>query len=283
MPLEFALNTLNTKDKLWQCFLKLIRRICVANLLNPPPFFYKPQFYKPQSQKNIIKALFAKIRIFALISAIFCSGFAFAEESGFFLGANYGYGGFKQVASGSISVSGITATDKETIKADSFSAGFLLGYKYFFNPYVGLRFYVGLDVYVPEFKFEGTKEWAVLLNYGGNFDMLVNFIAQQKVDFGLFVGVGIGGNWWISKDIEEAKRDAKNLGIKIKNNTFDIALNAGLRVNIARRHGVELGVRVPFEPATLLNEMREANGVSVNIKMEYVHIYNVFARYTFMF
>ena len=226
-----------------------------------------------------------KIRAFALGFALLFGGFAFAEESGFFIGANTGYNGFKQVASGGLDIFGAPIiTQKQTIKADSFSSGFLLGYKYFFNPFVGMRLYAGFDVFVPEFDFGGgEKEEAMLLNYGGNLDFLINFIAKPKVDFGLFAGAGIGGNWWVSKDITTAKRDFKEVGINVKDNVLDIAINAGLRVNIARRHGIEIGARVPLKPATLIDETRESNGVSVNIKMQYIQIYSAFMRYTFMF
>lgn len=225
-----------------------------------------------------------KIRTFALGFALLFGGFAFAEESGFFIGANYGYSGFKQVASGGLDIFGNPiVTQKQTIKADSFSSGFLLGYKYFFNPFVGMRLYAGFDVFVPEFKYGGEKEEAMLLNYGGNLDFLVNFIAKPKVDFGFFAGAGIGGNWWVSKDIATAKRDFNEVGIKVKDNVLDIAINAGLRVNIARRHGIELGARVPLKPATLVNETLNEQGVSVNLKMQYIQIYSAFVRYTFMF
>ncbi len=240
----------------------------------------------PPHFDTAMKALLCKIRAIALISLLFCGGFVVAEESGFFIGANTGYGKFKQVVSGKIGVNGATITpDKETIKTDSFSSGFLLGYKYFFNPFVGLRIYAGIDVFVPEFEADGQKEDATLINYGGNLDFLVNFVAKEKVDFGLFVGVGIGENKWFSKDITEAKNDAnfKKLGIKIKDNALDIALNTGLRVNIARRHGIELGARVPFKPVVMIDKTLENGGVSVNYKHQYVQVYNVFARYTFMF
>ena len=209
-----------------------------------------------------------------------------SQRKVFFIGGNVGYGEFKQVQSGSFGVNGnAIATGNETIKTDSFSTGFLLGYKILFNPYVGLRLYAGFDVSVPEFESEGQKEETVLLNYGGNLDFLVNFVAKPKVDFGIFAGVGIGGNKWYSKDIEQAKQDTnfKNLGIKIKDNGLDLALNAGLRVNIARRHGIELVARVPFKPVTMIDKTIENAGVSVNYKLQYVQIYNANVRYTFMF
>ena len=268
-------------------FLQLAQRHLFAlhtsyNLAPPPP----TKLLNNNHKTHFLKYLLMKFRTLALIFALFGSTFAFAEESGFFIGVNYGYGEFKQVSSGSFDLQGTPiATGKETIKTDSFSTGFLVGYKYFFNPFVGLRLYAGLDVSVPEFEADGEKEDATLISYGGNLDLLVNFLSQEKVDFGLFVGAGVGANQWISKDIEEAKRDSnfKDLGIKFRDIGLDIALNAGLRVSIARQHGIEIGVRVPFKPVTMFDKSLENGGVRLNMKLEYVQMYNVFGRYTFSF
>lgn len=236
-----------------------------------------------------MSACFSKIRAVALIVA-FLGTFALAEESGVFLGANFGYAGFKQETIGSFDINGTPiATSTTTIKADSFSAGVFVGYKYFFNPYVGMRIYAGYDVFTPEFEFEGEREEAVLLNFGANLDFLVNFISTQKADFGFFVGAGVGGNWWISKDITQLKRDIRDngLGFKVRDLSLDVAVNAGLRVNFARRHSIEIGARVPFLPTILLNESIE-NGVAGNtakitMKIQNRQIYGVVTRYAFMF
>lgn len=218
--------------------------------------------------------------------ATLCGGtFALAEDSGIFIGVGYGYGEFRQEASGSFDINGTPiATGKNTIKTDGFSVGVLAGYKYFFNPFVGVRAYANVDVSTPEFEADGGKEDATLVNYGGNLDLLVNFIANEKADFGLFAGVGVGGNWWISKDIAEAKRDFKEAGFRIKDSGLDVALNAGLRVNAARQHSAEIGVRVPFKPVVMLDEtLANAGGVRVNMKLQYAQMYSVFARYIFSF
>lgn len=127
--------------------------------------------------------------------------------SGGFFGAYYGYGEFRQVSSGTFGLGGVPiATGATRIKADSFSTGVSLGYKHFFNPYVGLRLYGEIGVYVPEFRFEWEVEDATLVSYGANLDLLVNFIAKPQIDFGIFIGGGVGGQTYISKDIEQLKK-----------------------------------------------------------------------------
>ena len=253
-------------------------------------FYVKPNefaFFIKSLASNPNKNFTSNICAFIVVCLTFC-GECLAEKSGVFIGANYGYGEFRQVTSGGgLSFMGntIKAGESETIKTDSFSVGFLTGYKYFFNPYFGFRIFAGIDVYVPEFVSEGQKEDATLVTYGANLDLLVNFIAKEKVDFGIFVGGGVGGNTWLSKEIENIKQDIKsnNIGFKVKQSGLDVALNAGFRVHIARRHGIELGTRLPFMPMVLLDENITEVGLNTNIKIQYKHDCNVFGRYTFMF
>lgn len=232
------------------------------------------------------KKYFNRFCALAFAFSVFCGSACFAEVSGGFFGAHYGYSEFRQVSSGTFGLGGTPiATGATRIKADSFSTGVSLGYKHFFNPYVGLRLYGEIGVYVPEFRFEGEVEDATIVSYGANLDLLVNFIAKPQIDFGIFIGGGVGGQTYISKDIEQLKKDITEygLGFKIKDTSLDAALNAGVRFHFARRHGIELGSRVPFLPAVVLNENLNQAGASINLKIEYVHIYNVFVRYTFRF
>lgn len=202
------------------------------------------------------------------------------------MGANLGYAGFRQESSGSFGINGTPiATGTTTIKADSFSAGVFVGYKYFFNPYVGMRIMLGYDAFTPEFEFEGKREEAILLNFGANLDFLVNFVSTQNADFGFFVGASVGGNWWVSKDITQLKRDIEDSGLnfKVRDLSLDVAVNVGLRVNFARRHSIEIGAKVPFLPTILLNGSIENGGAKVTLKVHNRQIYGIITRYAFMF
>ena len=120
-------------------------------------------------------------------------------------------------------------------------------------------------------KIDMEKPDIVFVNYGANVDFLGNFVSNEILDFGGFVGLGIGGNTIAGKWID----DAKKAGVKLTTTGFDIALNVGLRTNIATHHGLEVAVRVPFLPIAMAN----MEGAKYTFGQEY----SVLARYTFSF
>lgn len=198
--------------------------------------------------------------------AVLCSTSAlFAEVSGGFIGIGIGGGGTALKAKGD------GFNEKQT--RSGLNYGFVGGYKQFFNDYLGLRYYVNVDLHHNMSKVSGETEAykVIVANYGVNVDFLGNFVSNESLDFGGFVGLGLGANTLTGKDIE----DAKKLDSTMKTTGFDIALNVGLRTNIATNHGVEVAVRVPFLPVTMWNE----GGIKTTFGQEY----SVLARYTFSF
>ncbi len=203
---------------------------------------------------------------------------AFAEESGGFVGIGVGYGDAKMIQE---------ATDegKYKVSANDVSYGFTAGYKQFFNEYLGLRYYANVDLTHASFNAEiletRNKFNTILINYGVNVDFLGNFVVTEIADFGGFIGLGIGGNTWTGKDIKDFKNELVAGGDKVefKDTSFDVALNVGLRTNIAKYHGIELAVRVPFLNTRLLN----VNFVGGRVKYELGQNVRVLARYTFSF
>ena len=156
--------------------------------------------------------------------------------------------------------------------------GFVGGYKQFFTPYLGLRYYVNVDLHHNMSKVgDETKALKhIIANYGANVDFLGNFVSTEFVDFGGFVGVGIGANTLTGKDIEYMKTMYENSGEKFNTTGFDVWLNVGLRTNIATNHGLEVAVRVPFLPVTMFND-------TDGFKYTLGQTYSVLARYTFSF
>ena len=209
---------------------------------------------------------------------------ALAEESGGFVGIGVGYGDAKMVIE---SLDPQTnETDNTKKNANGVSYGFVAGYKQFFNEYLGLRYYANVDLTHATFKFTdddiGTYNFdTILVNYGVNVDFLGNFVVTEIADFGGFIGLGIGGNTWSGKGIKDLKDSfsAEESPIKIKDTSFDVALNVGLRTNIAKYHGIELAVRVPF----LKTQLFKDSGVDGSAKMELGQNVRVLARYTFSF
>ena len=178
--------------------------------------------------------------------------------------------------------------DKTKNKANGVSYGFIAGYKQFFNEYLGLRYYANVDLTHATFKFPddeiGTYNFdTILVNYGVNVDFLGNFVVTEIADFGGFIGLGIGGNTWTGKGIKDLKDSfsAEESPIKIKDTSFDVALNVGLRTNIATNHGLEVAVRVPFLKTQLIDEKDSVSGGF--LKYSLGQNVRVLARYTFSF
>lgn len=207
------------------------------------------------------------------------SNIAFAEESGGFVGIGVGYGDAKWITEETLD----GVTDKTTLTANGASYGFIAGYKQFFNEYLGLRYYANVDLTHVTFKLTNdaiANFNTILVNYGVNVDFLGNFVVTEIADFGGFIGLGIGGNTWSGKDIKDLKNDiALEGGTTLKDTSFDVALNVGLRTNIAKYHGIEVAVRVPF----LKTQLYKDSGAGGSIKMELGQNFRVLARYAFSF
>ena len=194
---------------------------------------------------------------------------AFAEDSGGFVGFGIGGGGT------AFKVEVGDASEKDTYSGLNY--GFIGGYKQFFTPHLGLRYYVNVDLHHNMSKLSGQTETPeiIIANYGVNVDFLGNFVSNETLDFGGFIGLGLGANTLAGKWIKDAKDSFKASGVKFTDTGFDIALNVGLRTNIATNHGLEVVARVPFLPVTVVNE----GGVKYTLGQEY----SVLARYTFSF
>ena len=183
--------------------------------------------------------------------------------------------------------------------------GFVGGYKQFFTPYLGLRYYVNLDMHHNLKKTDqiettysninggweitneenlGKKRYDItLINYGVNVDFLGNFVVTESVDFGGFVGLGIGANTLTGKFIKEFKDAFQSVGVKFSDTGFDAWLNVGLRTNIATYHGLELVARVPFMPVKMWDFTYDNGTESGKEKMTFGQTFSILARYTFSF
>ena len=259
------------------------------------------------------------------IMAFLGFGVANAEQSGGFLGAEVGYGSISvplsysyQGWNGAIFNPNFGLVTKELLvdfNGGGVNLGFVGGYKQFFNPYFGLRYYANVNVIMAKVKPKVTKDdsgaglnngtdsrSATIINYGANVDMLINFIIRERnrvADFGMFVGVGLGGNNYSGKAINEIDdymhdimgnfiNEAKSW--KTKRNFFDVALNAGLRTNILVNHGLELALKMSLLKNTLANktgsvltnigDIRVPYTLKINTK---IPSYNITLRYTYSF
>lgn len=220
---------------------------------------------------------------------------ALAESSGVFIGAEVGYGGANVEYKNHLQET--NQEFKYTAKYDGGGVkyGFVAGYKQFFTPYLGLRYYASLSAMHASISHSGMLDSGVsfterkddtMINYGVNVDFLGNFIVKDNISFGGFVGLGIGGTSWLGKHIDDYQKQVDNIwqGFKLNKNSFDVALNVGLRANIAKHHGVEIVGRVPFVPTKLLDKTETySEGEFYSEKTTLHHPYSITARYTFSF
>lgn len=221
-------------------------------------------------QQKFISLQFRKI-IISIVLLFGGANIALAEESGAFFGIGIGGGSTTLIKDdGEI--------HKESLGGINY--GLIDGYKYFFTPNLGLRIYINLDLHHNLAKSSGTLYNIMIIDYGVNADFLWNFISSESLDFGLFLGMGVGGNTIIGKPIAT-------------NTIADMVLNVGLRTNIATNHGLEIAVRVPVlsqQYKSLQNKV-DSNDPSQKILQPYTQkakngqIYNqkfsVILRYTF--
>lgn len=215
------------------------------------------------------KLLVSSIAAMALTSSV-----VVAEESGAFVGLGLGFGGssVKSELSGTISA-------KETFNGSGLNYGLIAGYKQFFTDSFGLRYYANIDYNSSKIKMDTEKAALNAINYGVNVDALYNFVSSDGMDFGAFLGLGLGANTWSGKVVDEAKKMAKDAGKSLSTTGFDLALNAGLRGVFAKQHGVEIFARVPFIATTMLDVKEGTESVKYTASRNY----NAGVRYTFSF
>ncbi len=219
-----------------------------------------------------------KIALSFALAGILGATAAVAETDGWFIGGQLGLRGMDVKADVSVE-SSITATDNEgfyynslasagvegTGSSSAFRLGFLGGYKQFFDPKFGARYYVGADF------LDNTQ------NYNINADALYNFASKGAFEFGAFAGLWVGYTRY-------------DMGIDTLSGV-DLGINIGLKAQIAQRHGVELFGHFGFLEQTMdyptPSYYRALDGGSMqadsDIKIKLKQPYHIGVRYTFSF
>lgn len=111
------------------------------------------------------------------------------------------------------------------------NAGFLAGYKHFFSPKFGLRFYGLFDFshYQNNDSILARKFQSYNLNF--NADLLYNFYEKDGSNVGVFGGVSVGAARYMN-------------GGRHLATDMDLGLNFGLRLGLNKHHSVEFFNRV---------------------------------------
>lgn len=173
-----------------------------------------------------------------------------------------------------------------------------MGYKQFFTPHLGLRYYASFNALhttanptglMEQHARIGTKQRITLLNYGANVDFLGNFIANNALDFGVFGGLGIGAESLLGADFTNYPKafvDASqipNTAWEAKKTHFSAWVNVGLRGNFVKYHSVEIFAQVPFASSAILQKSENVVGVKWSAKTTITNSYNIGVRYGFSF
>ncbi|PAF47422.1 hypothetical protein BKH41_07525 [Helicobacter sp. 12S02232-10] len=159
-----------------------------------------------------------------------------AENSGLFLGVSYQIGSASFFQESKTQVQGISETTSnkvETTKPED-GAGIKLGYKQFFgnSKWFGLRYYAFLDYGYADFgTLKGKDRHSHMFNYGVGADTLWQVFDFPNISFGFFCGGSVGADSWIGNG---------------NYTNFQALVDAGLRTNLYKHHGFEVGVKVPF-------------------------------------
>ena len=202
-----------------------------------------------------------------------------SSRSGAFIGVEVGYGEAKLDAS----MPSLNATETN----GGVNWGVTLGYNYFLTNYFGARIYASANAQLIRFDKAMTALMAsnhniMSIAWGGNADLIVNFVATKNFDFGVYAGVFIGANSYINRDLY----DLEIKGFNPQYTCFDIGLNVGLRTMIDKNIGIEISARVPFIKSKILDNAPAANlitGAMGTFSISGKQNYNVNARFLYMF
>ena len=226
-----------------------------------------------------------KIALSLAVAGILGASSALAETDGAFVGLQAGYGGLKLKMESEYKDANDASNnekDSNSISAGGFRYGFVAGYKQFFTPEFGARYYASFDLGTDYKKditdADGDKTTIKVNSYNitANADALYNFISSNDLDLGAFLGLSLGYAH------HTVKVEPANDMPDIKPSGFDLGINFGLRTNIAQNHGIELYSR--FGVLQQKKELKETwDGGSNTQTYKAQQPYQVGLRYTFSF
>lgn len=212
--------------------------------------------------QNLQKNTITKGAIALGLSAILASS-AIAEDDGAFVGLEVGLTSVKAEAKATAPMA-VTNTAKDILPSLAIKGG----YKWFFgdSKRFGTRAYGIVGVGTGSLTQLSTTlaaggasfisgsahtYYTTYIDYMVGADALFNFANSDSFTFGLFAGVGLGGTTWAANGKEFEPKGGTGKGRSYAN--FQVALNVGLRANIAKTHGIEVGGRFYLPDAEIFN------------------------------
>ena len=178
--------------------------------------------------------LAARLATAALLTAIATN--AAAEQSGWFLGVQSDTKNLTNCST-DIDTSSSPYYDYANYNSNP-QISILGGYKKFFSPKLGARFYGILNYSHANTKINGADDYkGNSFSLDANADFLFDFVSSESLDFGGFVGIelGYGNSGWERVANYYSSYEYKGTGY-----SFEGGANVGIRVNFGQRHGLEL-------------------------------------------
>lgn len=193
------------------------------------------------------------------------------ENNGFFVGLGIGVGEGGALINSSL---GNAKTSQVIINYDA-----KVGYKYFFNEWVGLRSYFNIGNFNTKNKVASDPAIAAVIteqdfnihivNYNINVDLLVNFYNTETYNIGFLGGVGFGGSDVIFYD--------KFLGRKNSNNA-QVDIKTGVRLTSQKNNSIELIATIP-----MLKQVMDIGSAAGNLKFKFKQNYSISMNYIYSF
>ncbi|WQS07590.1 Hop family outer membrane protein HopJ/HopK [Helicobacter pylori] len=167
-----------------------------------------------------------------------------------------------------------------------------VGYKHFFTKKKnqGFRYYLFYDYGYSPFKGNGFDGLGKMNNhlYGLGIDYLYNFIdnAQKHSSVGFYAGFALAGSSWVGRGLSMWVSQTDfinnyliNYQAKMHTSFFQIPLNFGVRVNMDRHNGFEMGLKIPLA----INSFYETHGKGLNTSLFFKRlvVFNVSYVYSF--
>ena len=227
-----------------------------------------------------------KFAVSVALAGILGASSALAETSGAFVGLQVGYGGLEFKGENDSNYLNLPTKGSGSISAGGSRYGFVAGYKQFFTPEFGARYYASFDL-GTDYKKDitdayGDKTTIKVNSYNitANADALYNFISSNDLDLGAFLGLSLG---YAHHTVKVEVQGATEKNPDIKPSGFDLGINFGLRTNIAQNHGIELYSR--FGVLQQKKELKNTyeGGYSDTQTYKAQQPYQVGLRYTFSF
>ena len=234
-----------------------------------------------------------KIVLGFALAGIVGASTALAETDGAFVGVQLGYGGLKSKSESSYTgtataniqgqqqVTPSSGSSSSSISLTGVRFGIMGGYKQFFTPEFGARYYGVID-FGTKYKKDSAK--VSTTNISANADALYNFISKDDLTFGAFGGLSLG--------YASHKADGGN---DAKINGFDLGINLGVRAVVKEKHGIEFYTRFGVlqqkkdESDTITDGQDFGQGISwssvmnTNASTKLSQPYQIGVRYVFSF